>query len=63
MTLIGLLKGKVTFESLHDWMELNRSNKYFTKLFKTNKLCISSESTLHHLLINVDNNQITRVRQ
>ena len=33
MTLFGLLKGKTTFEELHDWMEFNRTNTLFLKLF------------------------------
>ncbi len=61
MTLLGLLKGKVTFEALHDWMELNSTNQHFLKLFDKEEILIPSESTLHRILINVDNNKIETI--
>jgi len=62
MALFGLLKGKVTFESLHDWMELNATNSLLLKLFdKEERIAIPSESTLHRILINVDNDEFEKV--
>lgn len=61
LILFGLLKGKTTFEELHDWMEFNRTNSLFLKLFEKEKMDISSESTLHRILINVDNNELETI--
>jgi len=61
MTLFGLLKGKVTFEELHDWMEFNATNTVFLKLFKKREIAVPSESTLHRILINVDNDQLETI--
>jgi hypothetical protein len=61
MALFGLLKGRVTFEALHDWMEFNANNSLLLKLFKKEEISIPSESTLHRILINVDNNQLENI--
>ena len=62
MALFGLLKGKVTFESLHDWMELNATNSILLKLFnKEESIAIPSESTLHRILVNVDNDEFEKI--
>ncbi len=62
MTLLGLLKGKVTFEAIHDWMGANSDNKLFLNILnKKEKLDIPSESTLHRILINVDNNELEAI--
>ncbi len=61
MTLFGLLKGKTTFEELHDWMEFNRTNTLFLKLFQKEEIGVPSESTLHRILINVDNDKLETV--
>ena len=62
MSLFGLLKGKHTFEQLHDWMEFNSNNTIFLKLFnKKSKLDIPCESTLHRILVNTDNEALEKV--
>jgi len=62
MSLFGLIKGNHTFEQLHDWMEFNSSNKIFLKLFnKRDRLDIPCESTLHRILVNVDNEALEKV--
>jgi len=61
MTLFGLLKGNLTYDELHYWMEYQEENEIFKKLFKKKKINIPSRSTLHHLLINTDNNQLEKV--
>jgi len=58
MSLFGLLKGNVTFEDLHCWMQYQENNEIFKKLFKKDKVAVPSRSTLHHLLINIDNNEL-----
>jgi len=58
MALFGLLKGHVTFKDLHCWMQYNEKNEIFKKLFKKEEVKIPSRSTLHHLLINIDNNEL-----
>lgn len=58
MSLFGLLKGNVTFKDLHAWMQYQEDNSIFKKLFKKEKVNIPSRSTLHHLLMNVDNNEL-----
>jgi len=61
MGLFGLLKGFVTFKDLHAWMQYQENNGIFKKLFKKEKVNIPSRSTLHHLLMNVDNNELETV--
>lgn len=62
MSLFGLIKGNHTFEQLHDWMEFNSSNTIFLKLFnKKDRLDIPCESTLHRILVNVDNEALEKV--
>ena len=56
-----MLKGKVTFEALHDWMELNSTNELFLKILNKKKIDLPSESTLHRILINVDNNELETI--
>ena len=58
MALFGLLKGHVTFTELHCWMQYNENNSIFKKLFKKEKVNIPSRSTIHHLLMNVDNDEL-----
>ena len=58
MSLFGLLKGFVTFKDLHSWMQYQEGNEIFKKLFKKKKVKIPSRSTIHHLLMNVDNNEL-----
>ena len=58
MSLFGLLKGFVTFKDLHSWMQYQEKNEIFKKLFKKEKVNIPSRSTIHRLLMNVDNNEL-----
>lgn len=58
MSLFGLLKGFVTFKDLHAWMQYQENNEIFKKLFKKEKVDVPSRSTIHHLLMNVDNNEL-----
>jgi len=62
MALFGLLKGRSTFKELHNWMEFNTSNTVLLKVFgKKDLIAIPSVSTLHHILINVDNDAFENV--
>jgi predicted transposase YbfD/YdcC len=61
LCLFGMLKGYVTYKSLHTWMEYQEENQLFQKLFEKESLCIPSCSTLHHIIINTDNNELERV--
>jgi len=45
----------------HIWIEANRKNKLLLKLFNKKELDIPSVSTLHHIIINIDNNELERV--
>jgi len=58
MSLFGLIKGFVTFKDLHTWMQYQEENEIFKKLFKKEKVNIPSRSTIHHLLMNADNNEL-----
>ena len=58
MSLFGLLKGFVTYKDLNTWMQYNENNKVFKKVFKKDRIAIPSRSTLHHLLMNIDNNEL-----
>lgn len=58
MTLFGLLKGYLTYKELHGWMQYQENNELFKKLFEKDKVDIPSRSTLHHLLMNTDNNEL-----
>lgn len=61
MALFGLLKGQVTYKDLHAWMQYQEDNELFKKLFEKDKIKIPSRSTLHHLLMNTDNNELELV--
>lgn len=61
MSLFGLLKGFVTFKDLHCWMQYQEENSIFKKLFKKDKIAVPSCSTIHHLLMNTDNNELERI--
>jgi hypothetical protein len=58
MSLFGLLKGFVTFKDLQAWMQYQEHNEVFKKLFKKEKVNVPSRSTLHLLLMNIDNNEL-----
>jgi len=61
MTLFGLLKGYVTYKEIHGWMKYQENNEIFKKLFGKEKISIPSCSTVHHLLMNTDNNELEKV--
>jgi len=58
MTLFALLKGANTFKEIHIWMEYAKDNKILKKVFGVKKIDIPSRSTLHRILINIDNNSL-----
>ena len=58
MSLFGLLKGNVTFTDLQCWMKYQEDNELLKKLFKKKKVNVPSHSTLHNLLINIDNDEL-----
>jgi hypothetical protein len=47
------MKGYLTFKELHRYIKMNKNNKLFKKLFKTNKIRVPCKSTLHRILSNV----------
>ncbi len=55
MTLFALLKGATTFKEIHIWMSYAVKNKMLQKVFGTKNIKAPSKSTLHRILINVDN--------
>jgi len=61
MTLFALLKGANTFKEIHIWMDYAKSNKILKKVFNCNIISIPSKSTLHHLLINVNNDDLETI--
>ena len=61
MSLFGLLKGNHTFKELQGWMEFQKNNKIFLKLFNKKVLEIPCESTLHRILVNIDNEALEQV--
>jgi len=58
MSLFGILKGAESYKDLHSWMQYQENNEIFKKLFEKDKIDIPSRSTLHHLLMNTDNNEL-----
>ena len=59
MTLFALLQGQVTFNDIHSWILFNANkNRLFNKLFNKKEIKTPSRSTLHRMLINVDNNSL-----
>jgi len=61
MAIFGLLKGYTTYDELYHWMEYQVDNSLLKKLFGKTEINIPSRSTLHHLLMNTDNNEIEKV--
>jgi hypothetical protein len=61
MSLFGILKGAESYKDLHSWMQYQENNEIFKKLFEKDKINIPSRSTLHHLLMNTDNNELELV--
>ncbi len=58
MSLFGLLKGFVTYKDLNTWMQYQEHNEIFKKIFNKEKINVPSRSTLHLLLMNIDNNEL-----
>jgi len=58
MTLFALLKGNTTFKEIHIWMECSANNNILKKLFEKKHISVPSKSTLHRILMNVDNEEI-----
>jgi len=61
MTLFALLKGNTTFKEIHIWMECSANNNILKKLFIKKCIPIPSKSTLHRILMNVDNEEIEQI--
>lgn len=61
MTLFALLKGNTTFKEIYLWMEFSKHNKILKKVFNKKDIKIPCKSTLHRILINVDNNELEKV--
>ena len=61
MSLFALLKGNTTFKEIHIWMECSSSNFILKKVFQKEFISVPSKSTLHHILMNVDNNEIESI--
>jgi hypothetical protein len=55
MSLFGLLKGFVTFKDLNTWMQYQEHNEILKKLFEKEEVNIPCLSTLHLLVMNLDN--------
>ena len=53
ISLLGLIKGYVTFDELHFYFTKNKDNKLFKKLFNKKKIRVPSRSTLHRILSNI----------
>jgi len=61
MTLLSLLKGNTTFKEMHLWMEFSKNNKILKKVFDKREISVPCKSTLHRILINVDNNELEEI--
>ena len=57
MTLFALLKGNTTFKEIQLWMEFAKNNTILKKLFEKKDIQVPCKSTLHCILINIDNNK------
>lgn len=58
MTLFAIVKGNNTYKDIVVWMQYNKDNNIFKKLFKKDTLAIPSKSTLHNIMIHVGNNAL-----
>lgn len=58
LTLCALLQGKTDYDKIHSWMLYNANSKLFKKLFSKRKVRVPSYSTLHNILVNIDNNAL-----
>ena len=53
MSLLGLLRGYLTFDELHFYLKKNNDYKLYKKLFGIKKFRVPSRSTLHNILSNI----------
>ena len=58
ISLLGLIKGYVTFDELHFYFTKNKDNKLLKKLFNKKKIRVPVRSTLHRILSNVSHNEL-----
>jgi len=58
VSLLGLIKGYVTFDELHFYFTKNKDNKIFKKLFNKKKIRVPVQSTLHRILTNVSHDAL-----
>jgi hypothetical protein len=59
MSLIGMIKGNTTYDDLSTWMHFCiKSNEIFKLVFETPEVKVPSRSTLHEILVNIDNNEL-----
>ncbi|MDQ7066962.1 MAG: ISAs1 family transposase [Sulfurimonas sp.] len=61
MTLFSLLKGNTTFKEMHLWMEFSANNKILKKVFDKKEIAVPCKSTLHRILMNIDNNELEKI--
>ena len=61
MTLFALIKGVTTFKDIHSWMTYNDNNEILKIIFEKELIKVPSQSTLHTLLTNTNNNALERV--
>ena len=58
ISLLGLIKGYVTFDDLHFYFTKNKDNKIFKKLFNKKRIRVPVRSTLHRILSNVSHDAL-----
>ena len=61
MVIFALLKGNTKFKEIFGWMIYNKENPILKKIFEKDKIEIPSDSTLHRILTNTDNNALEKV--
>ena len=61
MSLLGLIKGYVTFDELHFYFTKNKDNKLFKKLVNKKKIRVPVRSTLHLILSNTSHDGLETV--
>ena len=61
MVIFALLKGNTKFKEIYSWMVYNKDNPVLKKIFEKDQIDIPSDSTLHRILTNTNNNALERV--
>jgi len=62
MTLFALMKGNTTYKDIVTWMHYNNDNKIIQRILnRKTKIDIPSKSTLHKMLINIENNALENI--